>query len=107
MSIDQVGTWMSVDVVTAAPSTSVGDLVDMMLKARIRRIIVVDELRRPIGVVSKTDILGAETFSDQEAAAPALGRQLPLRLPGPSPDPGNRFDRHGARRSTRESFAKG
>jgi CBS domain-containing protein len=50
---------MTKDIVTASPDTSIRELTQMMLDAHIHRLIVVDEERRPIGVVSSTDVLAA------------------------------------------------
>ncbi len=51
--------FMTADVVTAAPQTPLPKLAQMMIDAHIHRIIVVDAERRPIGVVSSTDLLAA------------------------------------------------
>jgi CBS domain-containing protein len=50
---------MTGDPVTVPPLVSITDLARQMLDAHIHRIIVVDQQRRPIGVVSSTDILAA------------------------------------------------
>jgi CBS domain-containing protein len=48
---------MSSDPVTASPETAVRTLARMMIDAHIHRLIVVDEDRKPVGVVSSTDLL--------------------------------------------------
>lgn len=53
----EVNTLMSVDPVTVPPTKPVKDLARMMIDGHIHRVIVVDEQKRPIGVVSSTDIL--------------------------------------------------
>ncbi|MCS7044824.1 MAG: CBS domain-containing protein [Gemmataceae bacterium] len=50
---------MTKDPVTAVPATPIGELAQMMLDAHIHRVIIVDEAKRPLGVVSSTDILAA------------------------------------------------
>lgn len=50
---------MTRDPVTASPKTHVADLARMMLDAHIHRVIIVDEDRHPIGVISSMDILAA------------------------------------------------
>jgi CBS domain-containing protein len=66
---------MTRDPVTAPANMSVADLARMMLDAHIHRVIVVDKQRRPLGVVSTTDILAAIAYAqknmpgDQEMAA--------------------------------------
>ena len=56
---DEVGTFMNGDPVMASPETHVADLAHMMLDGHIHRLIVVDAEKRPIGVITSTDILAA------------------------------------------------
>jgi CBS-domain-containing membrane protein len=63
---DEVRTCMTADVVTAPPNTGIVELARMMLDAHIHRIIVVDARRRPIGVVSTTDILAAVASAEHD-----------------------------------------
>jgi CBS-domain-containing membrane protein len=56
---DTVGCFMTGDPVVVIGGTSIGELAEMMMDARIHRVIVVDHLEHPIGVVSTTDILAA------------------------------------------------
>jgi CBS domain-containing protein len=56
---DEVRQHMTADPVVATPATRIVDLAQMMLDAHIHRIIVVDRMRRPIGIVSTTDIVAA------------------------------------------------
>src|SRR5579864_1630205 len=52
--------FMTSDPVVVTPGTSIGEVARIMLDAHIHRVIVVvDPERRPIGVVSSTDILAA------------------------------------------------
>lgn len=53
---------MTTDVVTAGLDTPARVLARMMLDAHIHRVIVVDGERRPVGVVSSTDILAAVAY---------------------------------------------
>lgn len=50
---------MTPDPVMARPETPIGRLAKMMVDARIHRLIIVDEQRRPVGIVSTTDIVAA------------------------------------------------
>ena len=59
LPLDEVGLYMTTDVVTAAPHTGIVELARMMLDAHIHRVIVVDARRRPVGVLSTTDVLAA------------------------------------------------
>jgi CBS domain-containing membrane protein len=54
-----VSQYMTADPVTATTTTALADLARMMVDAHIHRVIIVDEQRRPVGVVSSTDILAA------------------------------------------------
>jgi predicted transcriptional regulator len=56
--------YMTTDVVTVPPMTPLRDLCRKMLDAHIHRLIVTDPRRRPIGVVSTTNILAALAHSD-------------------------------------------
>jgi CBS-domain-containing membrane protein len=70
---DEVAWFMTPDPVTAAPSTPIRELAQMMLDAHIHRVIVVDEDRRPIGIVTSTDILAVVARLDEEAIWVGLG----------------------------------
>lgn len=50
---------MTTEVVTITPQAPLLDLVRKMIDARADRAIVIDELDRPIGIVSATDTLEA------------------------------------------------
>jgi CBS domain-containing protein len=63
---DAVRCYMTTDIVTAGPDSPLPRLARMMIDAHIHRIIVVDEEKRPIGVVSSTDLLAAMAYSDGE-----------------------------------------
>jgi CBS domain-containing protein len=63
---DAVRRYMTADVVTAGPRTPLPRLARMMIDAHIHRIIVVDKKKRPIGIVSSTDLLAAMADSDGE-----------------------------------------
>lgn len=54
---NEVRRHMTADPVKVSPNTPVKVLAKRMIDARIHRIIVVDDLERPIGVVSSIDIL--------------------------------------------------
>jgi CBS domain-containing membrane protein len=57
--LDEVASQMTADPVTVAPGTSIAKLARAMIDAHIHRIIVVDAHRRPIGIVSSTDVVAA------------------------------------------------
>jgi CBS domain-containing protein len=56
--------YMTSDVVTTGPQTPVTELARMMIDAHIHRVVVVDEERRPIGVVSTMDLLAVLASSN-------------------------------------------
>jgi CBS domain-containing protein len=64
LPVDEVRRFMTPDPVTARPDASIRVLARMMIDAHIHRVIVVNEARRPIGVVSSTDVLAALAYSD-------------------------------------------
>jgi CBS-domain-containing membrane protein len=66
---DEVSRYMTTNVVATGPETRVGELARWMRDAHIHRIVIVDERRRPVGVVSGMDVLAAVARLDclQEA----------------------------------------
>lgn len=56
---DEVRWYMTPDPVTVGRSARIADVAHTMLDADIHRVIVVDGERRPVGVVSGTDVLAA------------------------------------------------
>jgi CBS-domain-containing membrane protein len=65
---EEVRCHMSSDLVTAAPTATVTELARWMLDAHIHRVVVIDAERRPVGIVSSTDILAAVARGDVEAS---------------------------------------
>jgi CBS-domain-containing membrane protein len=76
---DTVGCFMTADPVTVVPGANIGALAQMMLDARIHRVIVVDHLERPIGIVSSTDVLAALARETQaQESSPKAVNQIPV-----------------------------
>ena len=77
---DRVESYMTSDIVTATPSTTMVRLARMMLDAHVHRVIVVNRQGTPIGLVSSTDVLAALANSELcgavhwEAEAPSEAR---------------------------------
>jgi CBS-domain-containing membrane protein len=63
LPIEEVGSYMTPDPVTAGANTPIGELARMMLDAHIHRVIIVDHANHPEGIVSSTDILAAVAAS--------------------------------------------
>jgi CBS domain-containing membrane protein len=61
---EEVSQYMTADLVAARPDTPLGQLARWMLDAHIHRIVILDGLRRPVGVVTSTDILAAVANSN-------------------------------------------
>ncbi len=61
---DRVADYMNHDPVCVSPSTPIGDIARKMIDAHIHRVIVVDAVRHPIGIVSSTDVLAAIAMAD-------------------------------------------
>jgi CBS domain-containing protein len=60
MTSIQVGEVMSSDVVVCARDTRLGVLARMMADHQVHGVVVVDDSRRPVGVVSDVDLLAGE-----------------------------------------------
>jgi CBS domain-containing protein len=56
---EEVREYMTSDPVLVTPGTPIDRLAQIMIDAHIHRVIVVNRERRPIGIVSSTDILAA------------------------------------------------
>jgi CBS domain-containing protein len=63
---DELRHYMTADPVTVGPETPIRYLARIMIDAHVHRVIVVDEERRPIGIVSGTDVLAAVAYSGDE-----------------------------------------
>jgi CBS domain-containing protein len=50
---------MTPDPVMAAPTTGIRELARTMLDAHVHRVIIVNEVEQPIGIVSSMDVLAA------------------------------------------------
>lgn len=56
-SLIVVGDFMSETVVTAGPDESVCEVAHRMAAQRVHRVVVVDEQRKPVGMVTSLDLL--------------------------------------------------
>src|SRR5262249_39929285 len=63
---EDVKHYMTGDPVTANTATPIAALARLMTNEGVHRLIVVDAARRPIGVVSSTDLVAALARSDLE-----------------------------------------
>lgn len=66
---NEIRHYMTVDTVTVAPTTAIGELAQKMVEAHIHRVLVVVEKGRPCGVVTSTDILAAVARAAQRPVA--------------------------------------
>ncbi|MFN4261228.1 MAG: HPP family protein [Gemmataceae bacterium] len=62
---DAVGKYMTADPVLVGLEASIIDLARQMLDAHIHRLVVVDDRRCPIGIVSSTDLLAAVAYAHE------------------------------------------
>lgn len=60
--------FMTKDPVLVVAGTRIGELARMMMDAHIHRLIVVDSIQQPIGIVSSMDVLAAVARADVEKA---------------------------------------
>lgn len=67
-SNDVVRDFMTTTVVTADPATPVHELARLMLEHRVHRLIVLDDQRRPLGVVAIDDLM--QVLAHPEIVAP-------------------------------------
>jgi CBS domain-containing protein len=65
----EVSRYMTADPVTVTPTTPIGELAQKMLDGHIHRVIVVNELEHPVGIVSSTDVLAAVAYADRKRRA--------------------------------------
>ena len=56
---EKVGQFMTPDPVTVAVDTPVAELARRMINAHVHRVVVVNRLNHPVGIVSSTDVLAA------------------------------------------------
>ncbi len=72
----QVGSIMKRDVLTCSPDDTVGDIARCMLEMRIHAVPVIDSKRRPLGIITNTDLLryGLKNFNFMSSyqALPAM-----------------------------------
>jgi CBS domain-containing protein len=86
---DEVRRHMTRDPLLVTADTRLAEIAEVLLDPR-RPVVVVDEERRPLGVVSSTDLLGALASAERrpEAGPPAVAptdkRVRPRRLAQPS-----------------------
>ena len=64
---DEVQQYMTTDLVSAEPDARLGQLARWMLDAHIHRVVILDG-RRPVGMVTTSDILAAVAQADAAAA---------------------------------------
>lgn len=64
LPVEQVGQVMTRDAVTVSPDVDIRTLARLMIDAHIHRVVVVDADRKPIGVVTTTDLLAALAFAE-------------------------------------------
>ncbi len=66
---------MSRDVVTVRAGTSLESVVELMLNQGLSRVPVVDEEFRPVGIVSKTDVVEEEHDREDLTEVPRKGEE--------------------------------
>ena len=79
----RVGDYMSRDLVTVSPSTSLFDIVALFLNRPIRRLPVVDEDARLVGQISRRDVLWAIESMREHYLYPKQEHELDTKDDGP------------------------
>ncbi len=64
---DEVGQYMTTDLVAGTPDARLGQLARWMLHAHIHRVVILDHQQRPVGMVTSSDILAAVAQSEADA----------------------------------------
>ena len=67
---EAVGQFMTRNVVTASRCTPLPELARMMIDAHIHRVVITDDAKSPVGIVTSTDILGAVAGAAEPIPAP-------------------------------------
>lgn len=57
MTNDRVSGFMTRNVVTVKPDTSIKDIATLMVKNRFHRVIVTDDAHKPVGIISTLDLV--------------------------------------------------
>jgi CBS domain-containing protein len=70
---DEVARFMTTDPVTAEPDTPVRALARMMVNAHIHRVVIVNAEKKPVGIVSSTDLIAALAYCDDGSQVTAAG----------------------------------
>lgn len=78
-----VGAVMTRRVPSVSGDAGIADVLSAVISTRLNRAIVVDEQRRPIGVISDDDLMRRLERVEQPGLAEALMRRLPFRRPSP------------------------
>lgn len=61
---DAVSRYMTADPVTVRPTATIREVARRMVDAHIHRVVVVDDARRPVGLVSSTDLVAAIAYCE-------------------------------------------
>ncbi len=67
------------DVPTALPNTPVADLLERLLRSQLRRLVVVDDQRRVLGVVTDADLVARVSAHHKPGILAVLAQSLGLR----------------------------
>lgn len=65
LPLEAVTQFMTPDPVVVTPTTTIREMARRMIDAHIHRIIVVDEKKRPLGIVSSTDLLATLAYAEE------------------------------------------
>lgn len=77
---DDVRHYMTTCAVTAAPDATIIDLAQRMADWCVQRVIILDDDRRPLGIVSSSDLIVALSNVDAEPDESPVGHEEPVSV---------------------------
>ena len=77
-----IGDVMSRDVPTATPDTPLDELIDLVVGSAAKRVVVVDRERRPLGIITDTDLVRRLDPEDRAGVLEVLRAKIPIETIG-------------------------
>lgn len=74
----RVGDMMMTQVPTVPSNASLAEVVDLLVSHARRRVVVVDDARRVVGIITDGDLIKRATETERESLIQSLARRLPV-----------------------------